>query len=353
MESPFSRLITLYRPQELLDIAFKKASNTRMRVNKRASDMSKAKKKESARITMVTDVLMKKVTQMIQTFPTFDNLHPFYLDLIKTLVDINELKDALASLSGTVKVLKQLHREYFYRIQGSTSPVMAGNERKSFYGRVSSVIKRLDDRLNYLIAIRITFKKLPTVSTEYFTIVIAGYPNVGKSSLVRAISTATPEVAPYPFTTRNIFVGFRLLTPDDPRSDKIQILDTPGLLDRPLSERNQIELKAIAALKHLANVIVLMIDPSETCGYFAQNQVNLLREILPLFPNIPILINLNKMDLAQPEQVQWVKNQVEAISPEKKWEIIETVAIEGKGVEKIFEAGMKFFPEFKNRTPSS
>jgi len=353
MESPFSRLITLYRPQELLDIAFKKASNTRIRVNKRASDMSKAKKKESARITMVTDVLIKKITQMVQTFPTFDNLHPFYLDLIKTLVDLNELKDALASLSGTMTVLKQLHREYFYRIQGALSPVMAGDERKAFYGRVSSIIKRLEERLDYLIAQRIAFKKLPTVSTEYFTIVVAGYPNVGKSSLVRAISTATPEVAPYPFTTRKIIVGHRLLKPEDPKSEKIQILDTPGLLDRPLSERNQIELKAIAALKHLAQVIVFMIDPSETCGYFAQNQTHLLKELLPIFPGIPILINLNKMDLARPEQVQWVKNEVELISPEKKLEVLETVAIQGEGVEKIFEAGMQFFPEFKNRTPSS
>jgi len=59
------------------------------------------------------------------------------------------------------------------------------------------------------------------------------------------------------------------------------------------------------------------------------------------------------MDLARPEQVQWVKNEVELISPEKKLEVLETVAIQGEGVEKIFEAGMQFFPEFKNRTPSS
>ena len=96
-----------------------------------------------------------------------------------------------------------------------------------------------------------------------------------------------------------------------------------------------------------------MIDPSETCGYFVQNQTHLLKELLPIFPGIPILINLNKMDWARPEQVQGVKNEIEAISPEKKLEILETVAIQGEGVEKIFEAGMQFFPEFKNRSPSS
>ena len=37
--------------------------------------------------------------------------------------------------------------------------------------------------------------------------VLAGMPNVGKSSLVRALSSGTPEVNDYPFTTRGVSVG--------------------------------------------------------------------------------------------------------------------------------------------------
>ncbi|GCA65357.1 hypothetical protein KIPB_016930, partial [Kipferlia bialata] len=70
------------------------------------------------------------------------------------------------------------------------------------------------------------------------------------------------EVQPYAFTTRSLFVGhmnFRLL--------RWQVIDTPGLLDRPLEQRNAIELQAITALMHLQSAGLFLLDPSEQCGY--------------------------------------------------------------------------------------
>ena len=77
---------------------------------------------------------------------------------------------------------------------------------------------------------------------------------------------------------------------------RYQIIDTPGLLDRPLTERNEIELQAISALRHLADVILFIIDPSETCGYEIERQLNLLEEIRREF-RVPILVVSNKCDL--------------------------------------------------------
>jgi len=47
------------------------------------------------------------------------------------------------------------------------------------------------------------------VSEDEFTVVVAGYPNVGKSSFIRLVSTAEPEIAAYPFTTKGVIVGHR------------------------------------------------------------------------------------------------------------------------------------------------
>jgi nucleolar GTP-binding protein len=81
--------------------------------------------------------------------------------------------------------------------------------------------------------------------------------------------------------------------------NQYQIIDTPGLLDRPLTSRNDIELQAIAALTHLADVIVFITDPSETCGYLFKDQLSLLNQIQDVFKDKKFIIVENKVDLKQ------------------------------------------------------
>jgi nucleolar GTP-binding protein len=82
-------------------------------------------------------------------------------------------------------------------------------------------------------------------------------------------------------------------------TQKIQLIDTPGLLDRPLEKRNTIEKQAIAALRFLADVIILMSDPSESCGYSLTDQQQLRQQINELYPQIPLIEIENKVDAFQ------------------------------------------------------
>jgi len=74
------------------------------------------------------------------------------------------------------------------------------------------------------------------------------------------------------------------------------VVDTPGLLDRPMEERNHIERQSVAALSHLKGVVLYIIDPSEHCGYPLESQLS-LAEDLKKWIELPMLIAANKADI--------------------------------------------------------
>ena len=125
-------------------------------------------------------------------------------------------------------------------------------------------------------------------------LVVAGAPNVGKSALIASMSSGKPEIAAYPFTTRQLHVGHF-----EHRRMKYQLVDTPGLLDRPMEERNQIEMQAIAALEHVGDLCLFLMDPSETGGTSMEEQTNLLNEVAELLPQTPLIVIDGKGDLLE------------------------------------------------------
>ncbi|MDO5853812.1 MAG: 50S ribosome-binding GTPase, partial [Thermoplasmata archaeon] len=134
----------------------------------------------------------------------------------------------------------------------------------------------------------------PAVDPSMPTIVVAGFPNVGKSNLVTVLSSAEPEIAPYPFTTKGVIVGH---IQDDWR--KFQIIDTPGLLDREFDKRNAIEKQAVLALRYLTDVMLFVLDPSETCGFPMEMQERLLETVKKGFPGVTIIEAESKCDIVK------------------------------------------------------
>lgn len=63
------------------------------------------------------------------------------------------------------------------------------------------------------------------------------------------------------------------------------MVDTPGILDHPLEDRNTIEMQAITALAHLRAAVLYVMDLSEQCGHGLTEQLELFRNLRPLFVN--------------------------------------------------------------------
>jgi len=290
---------TVPNSQDLIDRAFNRASKLpSLKFMKNTPFFIKARKKELTRIQIIYDYLNSNLEHIVKSFPSIDNLHPFYNELVGILCDMDLLKNYLGSVSGVINVITKLNREVKGKIRKSREPDEIAKLRIHFYGRIASILKSINEKLLYLEEVRYKFKKIPTFNVEEPIIVVAGFPNVGKSSLIRLISTAKPEIDYYPFTTRKLIVGHRVI-----KGKKIQIIDTPGLLDRTLEKRNKIELQAVIALKYLADKIIFIFDGYGNSGYSINEQMNLFNEICELFSDSIIIPCLNKIDLENFEKV--------------------------------------------------
>ncbi len=286
----FEKIPTVPTSEELLDKSFRRAA--RAKHGKRILDRASKLKAEESMLLTAANILSDNLINIVKKFPSFDRMPPFYLELADIIVGVEELKMNLASVQWAGNKINEMARKYVGIMRSAEDAKVV---RKQAFGRISSIVNSIDGNLRFLNDARNKLRKLPSID-EGPALVVAGYPNVGKSSFVALVSSAHPEIAPYPFTTKGLAVGHFTRN-----RTRYQVIDTPGLLDRPLDERNEIELQAISALKHVGKVILYIIDPSETCGYTLDKQMHLLDGIKKEF-GIPILVAANKTDIAKTQE---------------------------------------------------
>jgi nucleolar GTP-binding protein len=280
---------TVLTADELIDKAFKRASKI---TQEDRNKLKRIKNTSLSRINSISNTLNSTLGKYIKSFPSLEMIPTFYYELIDILVGIDKLKRSLGAIDWCRKTIGKVEKGSVRKIKRMKSMDEILAERRKVYGRVSSLIKQVSSDLLFLNDARWKLRKMPSIDANLKTIVIAGSPNVGKSQLVKQISSGKPKVAVYPFTTQNISIGHL-----EDRYQKYQIVDTPGLLDREFSERNPIEKQAVLALRHLADVVIFLIDPTETCGYEMKMQLSLLRNIKKIFDNVPMIEVENKADL--------------------------------------------------------
>ncbi|MEM4571264.1 MAG: GTPase [Nanopusillaceae archaeon] len=228
------------------------------------------------RYDSLRDYLDYKFLELINLFPK-KNTNKFYLELLDLYIPIEKVFEAKRRLIFIRKKINEFYRNYKLKVKVYKNKEDIRRLNKEFYGRVFSLLKRNKKYFNIVETIKEFYRNMPRIK-DLPTVVITGLPNVGKSTLLKKLTGSEPEISNYPFTTKDIMIGYI----KTPYSD-IQVLDVPGILDREITKMNEIEKRAILALKYLANIIVFVIDVTETCGYKIEEQENVLRRILKLF----------------------------------------------------------------------
>ena len=244
------------------------------------------------KIHSVADNLANPMISYVKAFPSFDSIHPFDREIIDLTVGVDKLKKSLGAVDWARKEILMISTKYVPRARARKSAENTMKIMSEAYTKMTNVVRQISKSFDFLISARSIFRNLPNVDTESSIAVFAGAPNVGKSSLIGAISSGKPEVKSYPFTTKAVSLGHV-----KKKYSILQVMDTPGLLDRSDSERNDMEKQGIAAFDFLDPIIVFLTDLTGTSGYSLQMQTNLRDELKLRYPNCEWVDVLSKNDL--------------------------------------------------------
>ncbi len=287
----WKKLPTVLLSDELLDKAYSRAGKAKDSVED--SDRQFRTRKQMVRmIQSASDVLDSTIRGYVQKWPSLDQQSDFDRALIDAAVGCDPYRHHLSNLDWAAAQVMNLSKKYEKQISRMVNIDAMHSRRREAYGRISSIIDQINPSLIWLNRARDQLRQLPTIDTSEPCIVVAGAPNVGKSALIGVLSSNEPEVASYPFTTQQLHVGHFTH-----RRRRYQMVDTPGLLDRPMADRNQIEMQAIVALQHIGSIVLFLLDPSEHGGTPLTSQQNLLAEVAKFLPQTPLMVVDGKADL--------------------------------------------------------
>jgi len=301
----FKKIVVVPTAKDFIDIVLSKTIRKTPTVIHKQYKISRIRGFYMRKVKFTQQSFHDKLSTILTDFPKLEDIHPFYADLMNVLYDKDHYKLALGQINMALHLIDNVSKDYVRLLKYGDSLYRCKQLKRAALGRMATIMKRQAQSLQYLEQVRQHLSRLPSIDPNTRTLLICGFPNVGKSSFINKITRADVEVQPYAFTTKSLFVGHT-----DHKFVRWQVVDTPGILDHALENRNTIEMQAIAALAHLKAAILYVMDLSEQCGHTIEQQVSLFESIKPLFANKPLIVVLNKIDIIRLEELKPEQKEV-------------------------------------------
>jgi len=326
---------------------------------------------------------------------TLRTLHPFEKVVADLTARAREKKDGL-TLQHVLTDLNEARKELLLAGKDWTAKVKyapTAKEANAATTDATEALLSLFQDLAYpplqsLLTLQKSLRTAPRIRLDTPAIVLVGAPNVGKSSIVRAISSGTPEVNNYPFTTRGMTLGHVEVfwdtedetamairvdnTGDDNNNNNdnshyqrtvksryafsqlCQVMDTPGLLQRSDAERNEMEELTLAAMSHLPTAVMYVLDFSGNAGdkcSSVQDQLALRRSLRARFPRRPWIDVVSKCDLAfvdgAMEDLRRILDKENEEKEEERTKMLEISVKNGTGLDELNLEVMKMLEQVR------
>ncbi|KAJ7545018.1 hypothetical protein O6H91_09G103200 [Diphasiastrum complanatum] len=279
----FQQLPMVAPSSEILGMALRRAKIVRP-----TKGISNIAKRERNRGAKQLDALMKELSVplriYLQEFPERERLHLYEQSLLELTLGEGKYEEVLENVDAIRKKILNVGKNY------ASVCAKGFSKLEELYRKHGKAVDDLKDVAKIL-------RAMPVVHLHIPTLCLVGAPNVGKSSLVRVLSSGKPEVCNYPFTTRGISMGHIFVN-----SETFQVTDTPGLLRRPDDERNNLEKLTLAALNHLPTAVLYVHDLTGDCGTSVQDQFHIYQDIKRRFSDRPWIDVVSKADLLSLQQ---------------------------------------------------
>ncbi|MFZ1022891.1 MAG: GTPase [Thermoplasmata archaeon] len=271
----------------ILDTAFRRAYRATPHGQNR---LDRSRRRAQLKIVRSSATVIRQIHAFERPL-TRPPLTPFSRTLLDRSFGPGKLERVLTRLHRAQERIRGLTRDAERDLRTRSTTTEFAESVRMFYGRLASFVREVDPDIELARQFEEFLKDRPRLDPQLPTLVVAGFPNVGKSSLVARLSTARPKVADYPFTTLAIAVGHT-----DLGFDRLQVLDTPGILGRA-RKANPAETEAETAIEGAASVVLFVIDPTGSSGYSVTEQEALLLRWKEEFPQLPIIEVETKSDL--------------------------------------------------------
>jgi len=349
-DEPILGSLTKIREIEYLRSAIDSVNRCRLQITWKTSprvdltikDIRKRFRKLGAeRVIWARDFFVRDLRRVLQYPKLIRQLHPF--ERLSVELSLMQHAEKGGATIGKIMAVLQALRKRINEEAAHAAHAVAKAEK----GRLATFLsdKALQDIWDIVIdyepifvqfrAAQTAMFKAPVIDLDKPTVVFIGGPNVGKSSLVRSVSTGKPEVSDYLFTTKQLTIGHLWhFIAGTPLLIQGQIVDSPGLRSPPgQGDYNLIEELTLGSLQHLPTAVVYVFDPDPWAhGYLTvDDQIEMREALRERFPRRPWLDVITKIDCVGDAEVQQAVEDLSSRYPQA----LQVSALDGTGLDEL------------------